>query len=82
MAKKLLFIDRDGTLIIEPKGGNIDSWDKLQFFPYVFKYLNLIATELDYELVIVSNQDGLVTESFTYIHFQPIQYFIMKSFEN
>jgi imidazoleglycerol-phosphate dehydratase/histidinol-phosphatase len=82
MAKKLLFIDRDGTLIIEPKGGNIDSWDKLQFFPYVFKYLNLIATELDYELVIVSNQDGLGTESFPYSHFQPIQDFIMKSFEN
>ncbi len=61
MAKRILFIDRDGTLIIEPKGGNIDSWDKLEFFPHVFKYMNLIATEFDYELVIVSNQDGLGT---------------------
>lgn len=82
MAKRVLFIDRDGTLIIEPKGGNIDSWDKLEFFPHVFKYMNLIATELDYELVIVSNQDGLGTEYFPYENFQPIQDFIIKSFVN
>jgi|SRR6478609_30705 len=82
MAKRILFIDRDGTLIIEPKGGNIDSWDKLEFFPYAFKYMNLIATEFDYELVIVSNQDGLGTEYFPYSTFQPIQDFIIKSFEN
>jgi imidazoleglycerol-phosphate dehydratase/histidinol-phosphatase len=82
MAKKILFIDRDGTLIIEPISGNIDSWDKLQFFPHVFKYMNLIATEFDYELVIVSNQDGLGTEYFPYSDFQPIQDFIMKTFEN
>ncbi|HEX5150177.1 MAG TPA: histidinol-phosphatase [Parafilimonas sp.] len=82
MAKKILFIDRDGTLIIEPLSGNIDSWDKLQFFPHVFKYMNLIATEFDYELVIVSNQDGLGTEYFPYSDFQPIQDFMMKTFEN
>ncbi len=82
MAKKVLFIDRDGTLIIEPKGGNIDSWDKLEFFPHVFKYMNLIATEFDYELVIVSNQDGLGTEYFPFAAFQPIQDFIIKSFAN
>ena len=82
MAKKILFIDRDGTLIIEPISGNIDSWDKLEFFPHVFKYMNLIATEFDYELVIVSNQDGLGTEYFPYSDFQPIQDFIMKTFEN
>ena len=82
MAKRILFIDRDGTLIIEPISGNIDGWDKLQFFPHVFKYMNLIATEFDYELVIVSNQDGLGTEYFPYSDFQPIQDFIMKAFEN
>ena len=82
MAKSILFIDRDGTLIIEPISGNIDGWDKLQFFPHVFKYMNLIATEFDYELVIVSNQDGLGTEYFPYSDFQPIQDFIMKAFEN
>lgn len=82
MAKRILFIDRDGTLIIEPKGGNIDSWDKLEFFPQVFKYLNLIAEEFDYELVIVSNQDGLGTEYFPYEHFHPIQDFIIKAFKN
>ncbi len=82
MAKRILFIDRDGTLIIEPQSGNIDSWDKLEFLPHVFKYMNLIATEFDYELVIVSNQDGLGTEYFPYEHFQPIQDFIMKAFKN
>ncbi|MBS1747376.1 MAG: histidinol-phosphatase [Bacteroidetes bacterium] len=82
MAKKILFIDRDGTLIIEPSSGNIDTWDKLQFYPHVFKYLNLIATEFDYELILVSNQDGLGTHLFPYSDFQPIQDFIMKSFEN
>jgi imidazoleglycerol-phosphate dehydratase/histidinol-phosphatase len=82
MAKRVLFIDRDGTLIVEPQSGNIDSWDKLEFLPYVFKYMNLIANEFDYELTIVSNQDGLGTEYFPYEHFQPIQDFIMKAFSN
>lgn len=82
MAKKILFIDRDGTLIIEPSSGNIDSWDKLQFYPHVFKYMNLIATEFDYELIMVSNQDGLGTSSFPYEDFQPIHDFIIKAFEN
>jgi imidazoleglycerol-phosphate dehydratase / histidinol-phosphatase len=82
MAKKILFIDRDGTLIFEPVSGNIDSWDKLQFYPHVFKYMNLIATEFDYELIMVSNQDGLGTEYFPYSHFQPIHDFIIKAFEN
>ncbi len=73
MAKRVLFIDRDGTLIIEPQSGNIDSWDKLEFLPHVFKYMNLIATEFDYELTIVSNQDGLGTDYFPYSDFQPIR---------
>lgn len=82
MPKRILFIDRDGTLIREPLGGNIDSWDKLQFYPHVFKYMNLIATGLDYELIMVSNQDGLGTDYFPYDHFQPIQDFILNAFEN
>ncbi len=82
MAKRVLFIDRDGTLIIEPQSGNIDSWDKLEFLPHVFKYMNLIATEFDYELTIVSNQDGLGTDYFPYSDFQPIHDFIMKAFKN
>lgn len=82
MAKRILFIDRDGTLIIEPSSGNIDSWDKLQFYPHVFKYMNLIATEFEYELIMVSNQDGLGTPSFPYSEFQPIHDFVIKAFEN
>lgn len=82
MTKRILFIDRDGTLIIEPSSGNIDSWDKLQFFPHVFKYMNLIATEFNYELIMVSNQDGLGTSSFPYSDFQPIHNFVVKAFDN
>ena len=82
MAKRILFIDRDGTLIIEPSSGNIDSWDKLQFYPHVFKYMNLIATEFNYELILVSNQDGLGTPSFPYSDFKPIHDFVIKAFVN
>lgn len=82
MAKKILFIDRDGTLILEPVGGNIDDWSKLHFYAHAFKYMNLIATEFDYELIMVSNQDGLGTSSFPYSEFQPIHDFILESFKN
>jgi histidinol phosphatase-like enzyme len=58
--KRVLFIDRDGTLIKEyPPTYQIDSWEKLEFYPFAFTYMHKIATELDYELVMVSNQDGL-----------------------
>jgi imidazoleglycerol-phosphate dehydratase/histidinol-phosphatase len=81
--KRILFIDRDGTLINEaPPTYQIDSWEKLEFYPDVFKYMSRIAAELDYELVMVSNQDGLGTESFPEESFYPIQNFITKSFEN
>ena len=61
--KKVLFIDRDGTLIEEfPPTYQIDSFTKLIFYPHVFKYMTKIAEELDYELVLVSNQDGMGTE--------------------
>ena len=63
--KRILFIDRDGTLIKEaPPSYQIDSWEKLEFYPDVFKYMNRIADELDYVLIMVSNQDGLGTPYF------------------
>ena len=81
--KKLLFIDRDGTIIKEyPPTYQIDSWEKLEFYPYAFKYLNRIAEELDFELVMVTNQDGLGTNSFPEDQFLPIHEHIIRSFEN
>ena len=62
--KKVLFIDRDGTLALEPDDYQLDAFDKLMFYPQVFTYLGKIAKELDYTLVMVTNQDGLGTDSF------------------
>ena len=61
---RLLFIDRDGTLIQEPEDEQIDSFEKLVFTKGVFRNLTFIAQHTDYELVMVSNQDGLGTDSF------------------
>lgn len=80
--KKVLFIDRDGTLIREPADEQIDSLDKLIFYPKVFQYLAKIAQELDYELVMVTNQDGLGTESFPEATFWPIHNLIIRTFQN
>ncbi len=80
--KKILFIDRDGTIIHEPEDYQIDSIDKLEFYPEALFYLSKIAKELDYELVMVTNQDGLGTESFPEKDFWPIQNFIEKTFAN
>lgn len=81
--KRVLFIDRDGTLIKEaPPTYQIDSWEKLEFYPGVFTYLSRIAAELDYELVVVSNQDGLGTDSYPENTFWPIQNFVMHALEN
>ncbi len=79
--KKVLFIDRDGTLIREPADEQIDSFEKLDFYPEVFRYLGRIARETDYELVMVTNQDGLGTEAFPEADFWPVQDFILRSFE-
>ena len=81
--KKVLFIDRDGTLIIEPPVDfQIDSLEKLEFYPYVFKYLGKIAEELDYEFVIVTNQDGLGTPSFPEHTYHPANDKMLSTFEN
>lgn len=81
--KKVLFIDRDGTLVIEPPiDYQLDSLEKLEFYPKVFQYLSKIATELDYELVMVTNQDGLGTESFPENTFWPSHNKMLQAFEN
>lgn len=81
--KKILFIDRDGTLIDEaPPTYQIDSFEKLTFYPDMFTYMRRIAGEMDFELVMVSNQDGLGTASFPENTFYPVQNFIMKSLQN
>lgn len=80
--KKVLFIDRDGTLVLEPEDYQVDSFQKLKFYPQVFTYLSKIAKELDYELVMVTNQDGLGTASHPEENFWPIQNFIIETFES
>jgi imidazoleglycerol-phosphate dehydratase/histidinol-phosphatase len=80
--KKILFIDRDGTLIYEPEDYQIDSFAKLRFLPGVFTYLGKIANELDYQLVMVTNQDGLGTDSNPEEKFFPVHNFIMQTLED
>ena len=80
--KKVLFIDRDGTLIKEPADEQIDSFEKLEFYPGVFTYMNKIASELDYELVMITNQDGLGTDIYPENTFWPVQDFILHAFKN
>ncbi len=81
--KKALFIDRDGTLIVEPPVNfQIDSLEKLEFYPKVFRNLYNIGQYLDYELVIVSNQDGMGTESFPCENFIIPHTKFLKAFEN
>ena len=82
MAKKVLFIDRDGTIVLEPENYQLDCLSKLEFYPNAFQYLAKIAKELDYELAMVTNQDGLGTTSFPEDTFWPAQNFIVKAFEN
>ena len=79
--RKVLFIDRDGTLIIEPPDEQIDSLEKLEFYPGVFTWLSRIARETDYELVMVTNQDGLGTDRFPESNFWPAHEKMMKALE-
>lgn len=80
--KKVLFIDRDGTLIIEPEDQQIDSLEKLEFYPGVFMWLGKIARETNYELVMVTNQDGLGTANFPEGTFRPAHEKMLKAFAN
>lgn len=80
--RKVLFIDRDGTLIKETVDEQIDAFEKIVFYPKVFAFLGKIAREMDYELVMVTNQDGLGTAVFPEDSFWPVHNFILKCFEN
>jgi len=77
--KKVLFIDRDGTLIFEPEDFQVDAFEKLKFLPGVFTYLGKIARELDFELVMVTNQDGLGTDSYPEETFFPVHEFMLEA---
>lgn len=80
--KRILFIDRDGTLIKEaPPTYQIDSWEKLEFYPGVFEYMGRIAREMDYELLMVTNQDGLGTAAFPEETFRPVQDFVLRTLD-
>ncbi|MEN4760572.1 bifunctional histidinol-phosphatase/imidazoleglycerol-phosphate dehydratase HisB [Chryseobacterium sp. C39-AII1] len=81
--KKVLFIDRDGTLILEPPVDfQVDSLEKLEFYPGIFQNLSKIVKELDFELVMITNQDGLGTESFPYDDFIKPQEKMLQAFKN
>lgn len=81
--KKVLFIDRDGTLVIEPPVDyQLDAYEKLEFYPKVFRNLGFIRSKLDFEFVMVTNQDGLGTSSFPEDTFWPVHNLVMKTLEN
>jgi imidazoleglycerol-phosphate dehydratase/histidinol-phosphatase len=81
--KKCLFVDRDGTLIKEyPPTYQIDSLEKVTFYPFAIKYMTKIAEEMDYELVLVSNQDGLGTDAFPEKDFWPSHNLVITTFNN
>ena len=80
--KKLLLIDRDGTIIKEPEDEQIDSFEKLEFYPGAIYYLIKIAQLQEFELIMVTNQDGLGTKAYPEDTFWPVQNFIVKTLEN
>ncbi len=80
MMKKVLFIDRDGTLVIEPPADcQLDALEKLEFYPKVMRNLGFIRSKLDFEFVMVTNQDGLGTASFPEETFWPAHNLMMKT---
>jgi len=80
--QRLLFIDRDGTLIEEPADEQIDSFEKLRFVKGVLKNLSFISDKLDFRLVMVTNQDGLGTDSFPEDTFWPVHKFMLRTLED
>mgnify|MGYP001263117904 CR=1 FL=1 len=80
--QKILFLDRDGTLVLEPHDYQVDAFDKIEFYPRVFQYLGKIVRELDFELVMVTNQDGMGTEAYPEENFWGPHNLIMKAFAN
>lgn len=83
MKKKVLFIDRDGTLVIEPPVDyQLDAFEKLEFYPKALRNLYFIRHKLDFEFVMVTNQDGLGTDSFPEDTFWPVHNLVMKTLEN
>ena len=80
--KRVLFIDRDGTLIKETADEQIDAFDKLIFYPKVFQYMSKICKELDFEIVMITNQDGLGTEVYPEDTFWPVHNFVIDAFKN
>ncbi|GAA4054862.1 histidinol-phosphatase [Flavobacterium chungnamense] len=82
--KKILFIDRDGTIVKEAKASDyvLDSFEELEFYPEVFRYLGKIVRKLDFEIIMVTNQDGLGTKALPTETFWNIHNKIMKAFEN
>ena len=79
MKKRVLFIDRDGTLVEEPFDEQLDSFEKLKFVPGVFKSLSFLCEHTDFELVMATNQDGLGTDSYPEQDFYPTQDFILDT---
>ena len=80
--KPVLFIDRDGTIIRETADEQIDSFEKLEFYPDVFSNLKKISQELDFEIVMITNQDGLGTAIYPENTFWPVHNFILETFKN
>ncbi|MEO7658927.1 MAG: bifunctional histidinol-phosphatase/imidazoleglycerol-phosphate dehydratase HisB [Pyrinomonadaceae bacterium] len=78
--KKVLFIDRDGTLIREPHDFQVDLLEKLRFLPGAITNLGKVARETDFLLVMVTNHDGLGGESFPETAFYPAQNFVLQTF--
>ena len=81
--KKVLFIDRDGTIVIEPPiDYQVDSFEKLEFYPGVMRNLGFIRSKLDFELAMVSNQDGLGKPTYPLSVFEAIQHLILQLFNS
>ena len=79
MSKRVLFIDRDGTIVVEPSDEQLDSFEKLEFLPGVFKSLSFLREHTDFEFVMASNQDGLGTPSYPEKDFYPTHNFILNT---